>query len=86
MIINVAGVVLILIWAVISVPQVSRQRGPHMFKRIFKWVSSCHKYRRSRKLSDHRATNLAVRLTITGSLAPSRAVPSYTKKLKRSIA
>jgi len=47
-------------------------------KRIFKWVS-CRKYRQSRKLSDYRATNLAVKLTLSGSLTPYRAISSYSR-------
>jgi hypothetical protein len=51
-------------------------------KRIFKWskwLQDCRNYRRARSLSDHRATNLAVRLTVTGALAAPRIVPSRLK-------
>jgi len=50
-------------------------------KRIFNWPSmdSFRMQRHSRKLSDHRATNLAVRLTVTGALACPRIVPSRLK-------
>jgi hypothetical protein len=47
-------------------------------KRIFKWAAN-QKYRQPRRLSDYRATNLAVKLTLSGSLAPHRAISSYTK-------
>ena len=49
-----------------------------MLKRIMKWVS-LRKFRHSRKLSDHRATSLAVKLTISGSLTPYRAISSRTR-------
>jgi hypothetical protein len=49
-----------------------------MFKRIFAWVR-CQKYRESRRISDHRATSLAVKLTLTGALMPHRAIPSITR-------
>lgn len=39
-----------------------------MFKRLFKWISNRRKWNRTRKLSDYRATALAVKLTITGAL------------------
>lgn len=48
-------------------------------KRIFKWIA-CRQYRHSRKLSDHRATNLAVKLTISGSLTPYRAISSQARR------
>ena len=48
-------------------------------KRIFKWAICCSKYRQSRKISDHRAVNLAVKLTLSGSLAPSRAISSFSR-------
>jgi hypothetical protein len=50
-------------------------------KRVFKWASLDNRWRmqrHSRKLSDYRATSLAVRLTITGALAGPR-VPSRLK-------
>jgi hypothetical protein len=50
-----------------------------MFKRIFKWVTCCRKFRRTRKLSDYRATSLAVKLTCSGSLTPYRAISSYSR-------
>jgi len=43
-----------------------------MFKRIFKWVSNRNKWRRTKKISDHRATALAVRLAVSGALQPPR--------------
>jgi hypothetical protein len=48
-------------------------------KRVFKWVACYRKYRAGRKLSDHRAVNLAVRLTVSGSLTPCRAVSSISR-------
>ena len=48
-------------------------------KRIFKWVTCCRKFRRSRNLSDYRAVNLAVKLTVSGSLTPYRAISSYSR-------
>ena len=39
-----------------------------MLKRFFKWMSNRHKWQRSQKQSDYRATALAVKLTITGAL------------------
>ena len=50
-------------------------------KRVFKWAfhSEIRMQRHSRKLSDFRATNLAVRLTVTGALASPRIVPSRLK-------
>lgn len=52
-------------------------------KRVYKWVkwlvTTSSEERRARSLSDHRATNLAVRLTISGALAAPRIVPSRLK-------
>ena len=50
-----------------------------MFKRIFKWVSCCRKFRHTRKLSDYRAVNLAVQLTVSGALTPYRAISSFSR-------
>jgi len=53
--------------------------GNGMFKRIFKWIK-CQKYREYRRISDHRATSLAVQLTLSGSLTPHRAISSVSSK------
>lgn len=49
-----------------------------MFKRIFAWIR-CQKYRKYRRISDHRATSLAVKLTLSGALMPHRAIPSISR-------
>lgn len=49
-----------------------------MFKRIFKWIN---RRRQSRRLSDYRATSLAVRLVLTGSLVPSRRYVCITPRV-----
>lgn len=43
-----------------------------MFKRIFKWASTRDKWQRTRRISDYRATALAVRLACNGCLQPPR--------------
>lgn len=52
--------------------------GNGMFKRIFAWVR-CQQYREYRRISDHRATSLAVKLTLSGALMPHRAIPSVSR-------
>lgn len=52
--------------------------GKGLFKRIFAWVRY-QKYHERRRISDHRATSLAVKLTLSGSLMPHRAIPSISK-------
>jgi hypothetical protein len=47
-------------------------------KRLFNWLR-CLRYREQRRLSDYRATSLAVKLTISGSLSPSRAISSFAR-------
>jgi len=39
-----------------------------MLKRFFKYLRNRQKWQRTRKMSDYRATALAVKLTITGAL------------------
>ena len=45
-------------------------------KRIFKRLQKNREWQKQRHLSDHRAANLAVKLTLTGSLTPYRAIRS----------
>lgn len=52
-----------------------------LFKDITFWLKR-HQYRSERRLSDHRATNLAVRLTTTGALTPFPAIPSRVRTVK----
>ena len=37
-------------------------------KRLFRRMKKNHEWHKQRRLSDHRATSLAVRLTLTGAL------------------
>lgn len=46
-----------------------------MFKRLLKWVRNHNR----RRLSDYRATSLAVRLVCTGALTPSRRVNTIAR-------
>lgn len=86
MIVKIVEAALLLTLAAMFMPQVSSKGRPHMFrrtcKRIFKWASLRRKYQKARKLSDHRATNLAVKLTLNGSLTPCRAISSFTEQIK----
>lgn len=57
---------------------IKREFNSGMFKRIFRWMK-WRQWRPERRQSDHRATSLAVKLTLSGSLMPHRAVPSVTR-------
>ena len=46
-----------------------------MFRCIFSWLKA-KEMRQHRRISDHRATSLAVSLTLSGSLAPYRPIHS----------
>lgn len=41
-------------------------------RRIFRKLQKDHEWEKRRRLSDHRAASLAVRLTLTGALQPPR--------------
>lgn len=41
-------------------------------KRLFKRLKKNREWNKRRRISDHRATNMAVRLTLTGALQPPR--------------
>lgn len=43
-----------------------------MFKRIFRWASNRKKWQRTQKISDYRATSMAVHLVLSGALQPPR--------------
>jgi hypothetical protein len=53
-------------------------KGKSLFKRVFKFVR-WQKFRADRRLSDHRATSMAIWLTITGALTPPRAISSVAR-------
>lgn len=50
-----------------------KNKGKGMFKRIHAWVK-WQQFREYRRIFDYRATNLAVKLTLSGSLTPCRPV------------
>lgn len=41
------------------------------FRRIFKRLKKNHEWNKRRRISDYRATSLAVRLVLSGSLTPA---------------
>lgn len=51
-------------------------KGKGMFRRIHAWVK-WQQFREYRRISDYRATSMAVKLTLSGSLTPCRSIKSH---------